>query len=49
MVLRRRETEVIELEGAVGVLQEPSAPYEQKTSLKSGAAEAGLILVLPGD
>ena len=37
MVLTRRETEVIEREKGVSVLQESPPPYGQKASPKSGA------------
>jgi hypothetical protein len=37
MVLTRRETEVVEMEGGVSVLQECPGPYGQKTSPKNAA------------
>ena len=37
MVLTRRETEVIEREEGVSVLEESPPPYGQKASPKSGA------------
>ena len=37
MVLTRRETEVVEMEGGGSVLQESPPPYGQKTSPKNAA------------